>query len=244
MPKFALLKGILIVLGLWYLLALIISAPIVPMPHKVFFALAAETFQGQVLRHVGVSLLRIIFGIFFALVLALPIGIAAARLKKANSFISPVLYLLYPVPKIAFLPVLMVFFGMGDTPKIILITIILFFPVAIAVRDGVRNLPSNYFQLAEVLRLSRKQVLKEIILPGILPGIISSLRISIGISLAVLFFSENFATTWGIGYYIMNSWIMGNYVLMYGGIVFLSFTGILLYITLDLLEKKLVPWKI
>jgi len=70
------------------------------------------------------------------------------------------------------------------------------------------------------------------------------LRISVGISLSVLFFSENFATEYGIGYYIMNSWIMVNYLKMYAGIVFISLLGIFLYKSIEIIEKKMMPWKL
>ncbi len=238
----SMLKGIGIILLLWLILAPVINQPVVPSVAAVALELIKEIKAGKVFLHILISLYRIAAAMFLALLTAVPLGILAGRNKAARSILSPLSYLLYPVPKIAFLPVLMILFGLGDLPKILLVGMILFFPVFIAVRDSVLDLPQEYDYIAKVFRLGRKKILKDIILPGILPRILSSIRISIGISLAVLFFSENFATSYGIGYYIMNSWIMANYPRMYVGIIFLSITGVTLYLFVDKLEKKIVPW--
>ena len=243
MNKRGILKGALVVLGIWILLALLIRRPIVPSPFTVFIRLIDEIKKTTIFLHIGVSLFRILVSMILAAALAIPTGIIAARYNRPDKLISPVLYLLYPIPKIAFLPILMVLFGLGNLPKILLVTMILFFPIAIAVRDGGKNLLPEYTKLAKVYRLSGKEIILDIILPGILPNIFSSLRISIGISLSVLFFSENFATTYGIGYYIMNSWIMADYPQMYVGVLILSLTGIALFYILSLIENKIIPWK-
>lgn len=242
MNKRSILFAFIFVLIVWLLFSIIISKPIIPTPFVVFKQLLLEVQKGTLFLHLLVSLLRIFCSLIISIVLGIPIGILSAKIKKLDYLFSPILYLLYPIPKIAFLPILMVLFGLGNTPKIILISSILFFPITIAVRDKTKQLPKEYDYLAKVFLLTKKQVLFDITLPGILPGIISAIRISIGISLSVLFFSENFATVYGIGYYIMNSWIMIDYPQMYVGIIMLSFTGLGLYILLDLLEKKLIPW--
>ncbi|MBN1648811.1 MAG: ABC transporter permease [Spirochaetales bacterium] len=236
------LTGIAIILVIWLIAAPLIHQAVVPGPGPVAAELVKEVRSGTVFLHTLVSLYRIAVALLLALISAVPLGILAGRNRAAHRILSPLSYLLYPVPKIAFLPVLMVLFGLGNLPKILLVAIILFFPVFIAVRDGVLDLPKEYDYLAIVFELSKKRILLDIILPGILPRILSSVRISIGISLAVLFFSENFATSYGIGHYIMNSWIMVNYPRMYVGIIFLSITGLTLYLLLDQLEHKIVPW--
>ena len=238
----SILKGLGLVVIVWLIISPIVNQPVIPSLASVVSELAREIKTGKVFLHILVSLFRIFTALAMALLTAVPLGIAAGRNKTARSILSPLFYLLYPVPKIAFLPVLMVLFGLGDLPKILLVDIILFFPIFIAVRDGVLELPKEYDYIANAFKLNKKRVLLDIILPGILPRILSSLRISIGISLSVLFFGENFATSYGIGHYIMNSWVMANYPRMYAGIIFLSVTGVGLYLILDNLERRLVPW--
>ena len=135
----------------------------------------------------------------------------------------------------------MVLFVIGDLSKIILITVIIFFPATLTIRDGVKEIPFQYLELAKAYHLSSKQILSDIIWPSILPRIFSSLRITVGISLSVLFVSETYAATYGLGYSIMNNWVMANYVGMYGGIVLLSLLGLVLYILIDKVERLVIP---
>jgi ABC-type nitrate/sulfonate/bicarbonate transport system permease component len=237
-----LLKGFAVLLLLWYLIALILQSPVVPFAHTVFFRLLTLLGEKTILIHGLSSFFRIAAAIFMAMVTGIAAGVLAGKHEALENIISPVLYILYPIPKIALLPVFLVLLGIGELSKIALITVILFFPIAISVRDSVDAVSRQYLQLAQSLRLSGYQVLKEIILPGILPGVFSVLRVSVGISLSVLFFSENFATRFGLGHFIMNAWIMADYVEMYAGIIVLSTMGVLLYTGIDLAEKKLLPW--
>lgn len=235
------LRGFLVVLIGWYLLAFLLQGPIIPYPHAVFLHLVSSMQTSKPYLHLLFSLYRIVMGMAFALLLAIPVGMLAGRTQKLDQLISPVLYLLYPLPKIAFLPVFMVLFGIGDLSKIILIAVIVFFPAAVTIRDGVKEIPMQYLELAKAYRLTPRQVITDIVWPAILPRIFSSLRITLGISLSVLFISENYAATYGLGYYIMNNWVMAHYVGMYAGIVLLSLLGLGLYILLDALEKVVYP---
>ncbi|ADY14401.1 ABC transporter permease [Sphaerochaeta globosa] len=235
------LRGSLVVLIGWYLLALLMHSPIIPYPHAVFVFLLSTMQTTKTYLHLLFSLYRIAMGMALALFFAIPTGMVAGRKKRLDQFISPVLYLLYPLPKIAFLPVFMVLFGIGDLSKIILIAVIVFFPAAVTIRDGVKEIPMQYLELAKAYRLTPRQVITDIVWPAILPRIFSSLRITLGISLSVLFISENYAATYGLGYYIMNNWVMAHYVGMYAGIVLLSLLGLGLYILLDALEKVVYP---
>lgn len=162
--------------------------------------------------------------------------------QKVDDFISPIIYILYPLPKVAFLPVLMILWGLGDLPKIILIIIIIIFQIVLAARDGVKEIPKELFMSVRSLDLSKIGVYRHLILPAILPKIFTALRICIGVSISVLFFAENFATTYGIGYFIMNSWSMVNYLEMFSGIFALGLLGLLLFKILDLIEDIFCKW--
>ena len=235
------LRGFLVVLLFWYALALLVSGPIIPYPHVVFAHLLKGILSANMYLHLLFSLYRILTGTMLALLVAIPAGMAIGRVKRLDRVLSPTLYLLYPLPKIAFLPVFMVLFGIGDLSKIILIAVIIFFPATLTIRDGVKEMPFQYLELAQAYHLTSRQVLTDIIWPSILPRIFSSLRITVGISLSVLFVSETYAATYGLGYTIMNNWVMANYVGMYAGIVLLSLLGLLLYIVIDKVEQLVIP---
>jgi NitT/TauT family transport system permease protein len=244
MNKFYFIKGALILLIPWYILAFSFSMPIVPFPHLVLKEVISELLRGQVLIHLLVSLYRVLAGMLFALLIAIPLGIVMGLKKATNKLLTPIIYLFQPVPKIALLPIFLVLFGIGDLSKILIVSMVIFFPAVLMIKDSVAEINYHYVELSKAYNLSSKQVLVDIILPSILPSIFSTLRISVGISLSVLFFSENFATEYGIGYYIMNSWIMVNYLQMYTGIVFISLLGIFLYKSIEITENKMMPWKL
>jgi NitT/TauT family transport system ATP-binding protein len=113
----------------------------------------------------------------------------------------------YPIPKIAFLPLIMLFFGLGNLSKIILISLILFFQITLSVRDSVKNIHPSYYLSIKSLGAGKRDLYRHVILPAMLPNLFTALRVSVGTAISVLFFAENFATRFGIGYFIMDSWL-------------------------------------
>ena len=233
-------KGALLVTLLWYIVAAGIRSPIVPMPHAVVLHLCTGQHIGVFSIHVLASLYRIIIGVSLGLSVAIPVGFIIGRKKIVDNLVSPMLYLLFPLPKIAFLPVFMVLFGIGDASKITLIAVIVFFPAALSIRDGVKQISTEYLELARAYHLTPKQMLRHILWPAVLPRICSSVRITVGIALSVLFINESYAASHGLGYAIMNSWVMAQYTSMYAGIVLLSLLGLLLYWVIDLVEHRVI----
>ncbi|GAB6090407.1 ABC transporter permease [Spirochaeta dissipatitropha] len=236
------LLGFISLTVMWYLAAAYTKSPALPFPHRIASEILIQLSHQEIYRHIASSLFRMFSGTSLALAAGIPIGIILGRLKQADSIVSPMLYFLYPIPKISLLPVLMIFLGIGELPKITLIALIVVFPIILSVRDAVIQLSGRYLELARMLDLSAGQIISRIICPGILPRVLSSIRVSLGIALSALFFAENLATSYGLGYFIMNSWIMAHYVRMYSGILILGLTGIILYSCLDILEKLTIPW--
>jgi NitT/TauT family transport system permease protein len=136
----------------------------------------------------------------------------------------------------------MILFGLGNTSKIILIAIIVIFQIVVTTRDGVKELGKEYFLSAKSIDMRGYQLYEHLIIPAVMPKIITALRLTVGTSVAVLFFSENFATRYGIGYFIMNSWVTVNYEEMFSGIIALSIMGFLLFKIIDIVEHRLCAW--
>ena len=235
------LFGAVIVLIFWYVLHLAIGSKIIPGPWETI-ATFFRLMTGTLLLHVIISIFRITAAMVISMAVGVPLGLWMGLSEKADSVISPVAYILYPIPKVAFLPLFMVIFGLGNSSKIILIISIIVFQIVLAVRDGVKEIPMELYDSVRSLGLSRWQTYTNLVFPAVLPKIISALRVSIGVSIATLFFSENFATTYGIGYFIMNCWVMVDYVQMFAGILAMSIMGIIIFKAVDLIERKLCPW--
>ncbi|MBI9104295.1 MAG: ABC transporter permease [Spirochaetales bacterium] len=244
MQKRNLLYGIIIIIALWYLLSLLLDERLIPAPHTVLLLFGTLSIKGILPLHALFSLFRLVAALILALLPAIPLGIAIGINPRLDRILSPILYLLYPLPKIAFLPIFMVLFGLGNLSKIILLWAVVIFQLLIAVRDGVQSIPREYHIAADTLGLTKRRRFFKLYLPSALPGLFSALRISVGIGMAVLFFAENYATSYGLGYFIMNSWVMINYPMMFSGILTLGLLSYLVMIGLDHLENSLCPWKI
>ncbi len=226
---------------LWQTIGVILGKAIFPAPLKIIVNIG-KTFQSQIAIHAIYSLRRIVIGILLTLLLGIPLGILMGYFKKVDSILSPILYFNYPIPKIALLPIVMLIFGLGELTKIVMIFMITFFPIVINIRDEVRNIPEEVLYPMYSLGADTPQIINEIILPATIPAILTSLRIGIGTAISVLFFTENFGTEYGMGYFIMDSWMRINYIQMYSGILILSTMGLIFFITIDLLEVHICSW--
>lgn len=238
----ATLGGLAGVVAIWWLLSAVLGADLIPAPSTVAVVLGRLLLQGTIFRHAGASLLRLVAGIGIAVVLGVPLGILSGVSPRADRLISPVVYVLYPLPKIAFLPVFMVLFGLGDVSKIVLLVAVIFFQLVLSARDGVRGIPRELHYAAATLRLHGVARFRRLYLPSALPQVFSAVRISVGIGIAVLFLAENYATTYGMGYFIMNNWVMINYPRMFAGIVALGILAAAVLATVDAIERRVCRW--
>lgn len=154
------------------------------------------------------------------------------------------IYLLYPVPKVVLVPVVLLFLGIGDLPKITIIFLILFFQILVLVRDQAAALRPELIQSVRSLGAGRRALFRFVYFPASLPAILTALRQSVGTSIAVLYVAELFATQKGLGYYIyLNGSTLFNYPAMYAGVLAMSLLGLGLYFTVDWLEGRLTPWQ-
>ncbi|HHV11775.1 MAG TPA: ABC transporter permease [Clostridiales bacterium] len=231
--------GFISFLILWEVFHLLLNTHTVPSPLETLVYIVKV--PGVLLLHCGASLLRVMAAIGISLLIGVPAGILMGVNETCKRLLSPLLYFIYPMPKIAFLPIFMLLFGLGNTSKIILMIWIIIFQMILSVRDGVEQIPPSYFKVMDSFCATAGQRYRYLILPAILPQIFSGLRISIGITLASLFFAENYAAVYGIGYYILSAWSKMDYVEMFGGILVIGLVGVLLFNLLDLLERLSVP---
>lgn len=244
MRKRDLLFAILALLIIWQLAAVIIERPILPYPMEVGQALLYETFSGELPGHFLASFYRVLASTMLAILTAAPLGIILGQSRKLNNLLSPIVYLLYPVPKVVFVPIVLLFFGIGNLPKIVIIYIILFFQILVLVRDQAANIHPELIQSVRSLGAGRRALFKFVYYPASLPAILTALRQSVGTAVAVLYIAELFATKRGLGYFIyLNGSTLFDFPAMYAGIVVLSIMGLGLYFSVDWFEKRYYSWK-
>ncbi len=227
---------------LWYLASLWINQSMLPSPFAVYQHLI-EMDMTTLGLHTYNSLIRLFWGVLIAVVIGFLVGLLMGRSDRWNKLLDPMVYLTYPIPKIALLPIIMLLFGLGNSSKIILITLIVVFPVILSVRDGIRGIPSSYYKHLHVLGASNWQQFRVITLPAGAASILSALRVALGTAIAILFFTEVYGTQYGLGYFIMDAWGRLDYLDMYSGILVLSAVAFLLFVLIDVLENKVLKWR-
>ncbi len=226
----------------WWLVAKAVALPIIPSPVLVAENLA-DIFMKYIAVHSFYSLWRIGAGLLLAIALGLPLGVLMGYFPKWDRFLSPLVYLTYPIPKIALLPILMLLFGVGESSKIIMIFLIIVFQVVVAVRDGIRSIPKETLYPLYSLGAGFKDIFFEVLWPASLPKFITAIRVALATAISVLFFTETFGTKYGMGYFIMDAWLRVNYLEMYSGIVVLSLIGLVLFTAIDLIERQACHWQ-
>ncbi len=231
------LWGTIFVLAAWWLLAVLVASPALPGPVQTVREVGANA--ATLLPQTMVSLERLVAGLALGALMGAPIGLASGMLPRVDRFVSPVLYILYPIPKIVFLPVLFVFFGLGGQAKVLLIVIAVAFQMMVTMRDAARAVPKGLMEAMRSLGGNERLVFFHVVVPATLPYLFSGLRVSTGTAVAILFIAESMAGSTGLGYYIMHSWSMLEYARMFSGIVALAVVGVVLYELFDLAERKL-----
>jgi NitT/TauT family transport system permease protein len=187
---------------------------------------------------------RVLASTALAILIAAPLGLILGQSKRLNQVISPVIYLIYPIPKVVLVPIILLILGIGDLPKIAIIFLILFFQILVLVRDQAASLRPELIQSVRSIGAGRRALFRFVYIPASLPAVLTALRQSIGTAVAVLYIAELFATQQGLGYYIfLNGSTLFNYPAMYVGVVAMSILGLGLYFSVDWLESRFCNWQ-
>jgi len=227
----------------WVSIANCVAKPFLPGPLLAFQRFGDLCQHGNLLLHTLVSARRVVQAILVSIVPALSLGLAAGRSRRGDAIVSPVIYLIHPLPKIAFLPLVMLFFGLDDPSKVIIIALVVFSQLVFSARDAAKRTPEALIDAVRSVGGGRWATLIHVIFPYVLPEIFTALRISLGSGIAVLFFSETFATSEGLGWFVMDAWTRVNYPDMYAAIIALGLFGLASYVILDILEWVVCRWK-
>lgn len=236
------LLALFVLFGSWWLGSWFVQKPLLPTPGTVLLKLP-ELFTGVMAKHLQTSFIRIGWGLAWSVLGGYLLGLLMGSFPKWHYFFDPLIYFTYPIPKMALLPIVMLLGGLGDKSKIIMIVLIVLPQVVISVRDAVRVIPQNYYHVYRCLAASRWTQFRAITFPATIPATISALRVSLGTAISILFFTENYGTEYGMGYYIMDSWTRMDYPAMYAGILMLSGCGFVLFLILDQISNRVNHWQ-
>ncbi len=234
--------GALVALALaWAATSALVNSPALPGP-----VIAMQTFVerwGEIWPQILVSSWRVLAAMVIGTLLAVPLGLWLGRSPRADAIAAPVIFIAYPIPKVVFLPVLLVLFGLGHGPKIGLIALIVFFQILVTARDAAKSVPDASVLSVRSLGASRLDVYRHVIVPAAMPDIFTALRIGTGTAIAVLFLAETIAGSSGIGWFIGDAWGSIDYPGMFAGIIGMALLGVVLYEALDAVDVWATRWR-
>lgn len=242
------LVGAIIVFLWWAVSALHVFTPLaLPSPQHVahdIYAIATTGFNGHsLLDNIGASVVRIAVGFIAAVLIGVPIGFWMASNSIVFNAIDPVLQFLRPIPPLAYIPVMVIWFGTGPLSKFVLIFFCTIPIMIISAMSGVRNVQETRIRVAEVFGANKGQLFRYVILPSALPEIFTGMRVGIGVAWTCLVAAEMIAAQSGLGAMIL---IAGNQLrtgVVFVGIIFIGIIGYLMELLIRTVESRMVPWK-
>lgn len=219
-----------------------INIQLFPSPAKIFQAFVKSVQSGKLQANILISLKRVLIGYIYGAVLGIGVGILLGLSKKAYRLFSFLLEILRPIPIIAWVPVLIMIFGIGETSKIIVIVIGSFWSIFLNTYDGIRNVDTKYLEVTAMFMKSKRETVFRVMVPAALPGIFTGLRIGIGSAWISVIGAELIASAAGLGYMISYSREMAQPANMYVAVFVIGIIGYLINALLKIIEKKALKW--
>ena len=209
---------------------------------KAWLLLTKGYMDSTLWQHLGASLQRIGLGLGAAILTAIPVGIAIGHNRVAQGILDPLIEFYRPIPPLAYLPLIVIWFGIGEFSKVLLIYLATFAPIAIATATGVRTVDPARVRVAQSLGATRWQLIRHVILPSALPDILTGIRIGLGVGWSTLVAAELIAATSGLGFMVQSAaqFLVTDVVVL--GILVIAIIAFAMELSLRALQRRLVPW--
>ena len=211
------------------------SVDVFPGPLQVFISMGALIADGTLIKHTVASLFRVTVGFYLAVLGGLPLGILLGRWENARHLINPLIQFLRPISPLAWIPLSMLWFGIGDKPAVFLIFLSSFFPLVVSTTAAVGAIDPIYFQVGANFNFTRWEMISRVILPAMVPATITALRISVTIAWLVVVAAEMIAVQSGLGYLILDSRNALRMDFVMAGMIVIGVIGLLL----DMIMRRL-----
>jgi len=231
--------------AVWWFAVTETGSVIFPTPRQVVTATLELVEDGTLWNHIGASLFRVGIGFLLAVVIGIPLGLWMGWVHGAFTTLNPLVQILRPISPIAWIPIAILWFGVGDLSPIFLIFLSSVFPTIVQTAAGVQTIDRQYIRAAYNFGVSRTKLFVQVVIPAVLPQIIVGLRVSLGIAWLVVVAAEMIALHSGLGYLIIDSRNAGNrYDLVIAGMIIIGLIGLMLDGFMRLLESmKVVRWR-
>jgi NitT/TauT family transport system permease protein len=242
LPSITLLAALI---GLWWWVVVATDSLIFPTPGQVVAGTIELAADGTLWEHIGASLFRVGTGFLLAVLVAVPMGLWMGRVDGAYRTLNPVFQIMRPISPIAWIPLAILWFGVGNVSPVFLIFIAAVFPMIVQTASGVHTIERRYLHAAQNFGVSRSTLFRRVIVPAVLPEIVVGMRIGLGVAWLVVVAAEMIALHSGLGYLIIDSRNAGNrYDLVIAGMIIIGLIGLMLDGLMRLLEGlKSVRWR-
>jgi len=234
-----------LLIAAWWLVVAVGGSAIFPTPWQVVTGTVELIRDGSLWEHIGASLMRVGVGFLLAVIVAVPLGLWMGWIRGAYDTLNPIFQILRPISPIAWIPIAILWFGVGNASPIYLIFISSVFPMVVQTTSGVHTIEKRYLWAAENFGVSRYTLFTRVVIPAVLPQIIVGMRIGLGVAWLVVVAAEMIALRSGLGFLIIDSRNAGNrYDLVIAGMIIIGLIGLMLDGLMRLLEGlKTVRWR-
>lgn len=234
-----------IILIIWQLAGVfgLVSKTVLPTPLDIFLAFQELIKTGELFGHLSISVFRVMAGFFIGGGLGIILGTIVGFSTRSEQYLDPSVQMLRTVPHLAVAPLFVLWFGFGETSKVLLIADGAFFPLYVNAFLGIRGVDSKLFDVARVLEFSKRKLITKLILPSALPNLLLGARLSLGVAWVSLVVAELMGSTEGIGYMIMDARQFSNTDIVFVGIIIFAFVGKFSDSLVRLLEAKFLRWR-
>lgn len=242
LPGIAVLGGLVVA---WWAVVTATQSVIFPTPLEVLTGTLELLRDGTLWRHIGASLMRVGTGFLLAVLVAVPLGLWMGWMPAAYRMLNPIFQILRPISPIAWIPIAILWFGVGDASPIYLIFISSVFPMVVQTTVGVHTIEKRYLRAAENFGVSHRTLFSRVVIPAVLPQVLVGMRIGLGVAWLVVVAAEMIALRSGLGYMIMDSRNAGNrYDLVIAGMIIIGLIGLGLDTLMRRLERvRWVRWR-
>ena len=229
----------------WYAVALsgLVNPSLMPTPHQVAKRFWELANGGRLPMDVWMSTQRVFLGVALGTLLAVPVGFLLGWYREVRSFVDPVINFFRALPPIALIPLVVVYFGIGESAKVIILFYAAFFAGVIVMYQGIAQISPIFVRVAKTLGASDREIFMKVIVPLTVPHILTALRVALGVAWATLVASELIAAQQGLGALIQNAGSFFQLDIIYVGIICIGFIALAMDLTLRALTRKMVAWQ-
>jgi NitT/TauT family transport system permease protein len=237
---------IAIVLVVWEIAVANIPASYAPLfssPSRIAIAAIELVRTGELAMHLRVSGLEFLVGYGMSILVGVPLGIALGWYKRLNYALDPLTTALYVAPGVAFMPLIMIWFGIGLASKVVLIVLLALFPILINCRDAVKTTPKNLIEAARSFQASQGKIFRTIVFPAAVPFILTGLRLGAGRALIGVFVAEMYIAQAGVGFMITQAGTSLNTDIVFVGVIIFCISGLLVFELIGQFERRFEKWR-